>query len=637
MCGIAGVVYYRDAAQRPPVDQRLLEAMAEAMVHRGPDDQGFHNDAGVGLAFRRLSIIDLDGGHQPMANADGSTVVVFNGEIYNYQTLRTQLQRHGHNFVTNADTETLVHGYDRWGPSVTNHLNAMFGFAVWDKTNQRLTLARDHLGIKPLYYHDDGDRIVFGSEMRAILADPTVPREIDEEALNVLLTFGYLPSPLTLFRSIRKLRPGHRLVADHRGSRIERFWNTVPNPNHQITEAAAVEEYITLVNNAVERQMMSDVPIGSLLSGGVDSGMVTAVMSRVNNEQGLGPVPTFTIGFGDDFIWDETKDAQVTSNLFGTDHTTYTLQSNDVVDFFTSSVLHLEEPVLSESTFAYHQLTKGARERVKVVLTGQGADEPWAGYARYLGERYAPNVRWAINNRLTKRAIDAMPDSSVYASRVRRAAESLGERDNLSRFVNIHQVFDADSLTNVLHGDLLTDHDNVDVAGPMRYWQRDVAHLDGLAQLTYIDTRMSLPDDLLLYSDKLAMANSLETRVPLLDVEIIEFIERLPTYLKLSGREGKRIHKLAADHWLPDEVINRQKRGFATPIDEWFKNDLEGFLQDTMLASDSVSNTFFSSDEVNRLLTEHRSGARNHRRKLSTLLSFEIWHRQFVPTSSSTL
>ena len=634
MCGIAGVVYYGDAAQRPLVDQRVLDAMASAMVHRGPDDQGFFRDPGVGLAFRRLSIIDLEGGHQPMTNADGSTVVVFNGEIYNFELLRTQLQRHGHNFVTNADTETLVHGYDRWGPSVTNHLNAMFGFAVWDTTNQRLTLARDHLGIKPLYYHDDGERIVFGSEMRAILADPTVPREIDEEALNVLLAFGYLPSPLTLFKGIRKLRPGHRLVADHRGSRIERFWNTIPNPDSNITEADAIEEYVALVNDAIERQMVSDVAVGSLLSGGVDSGMVTAVMSRVNNKRGLGPVPTFTIGFGEDFIWDETKDAQVTSELFGTDHTTYTLQADDFVDFFTSSVLHLEEPVLSESTFAYHQLTKGAREKVKVVLTGQGADEPWAGYARYLGEHYTPKVRWAMNNPLTKRAINTMPDSSVYASRLRRATESLGERDDLARFVNIHQVFDSGSLTNVLHGDLRTGRDNIDVAGPMRYWQQDVAHLDGLAQLTYIDTRMSLPDDLLLYSDKLAMANSLETRVPLLDVEIIEFIERLPTRLKLSGREGKLVHKKAADHWLPPEVINRQKRGFATPTDEWFQGDLDDFLHDTMLAPDSASNTFFSTDEVNRLLAEHRSGTRNHRRKLSTLLSFEIWHRQFVPISA---
>ncbi len=636
MCGIAGVFHY---VTREPVDRDLLREMADSMVHRGPDDAGYYLDDGVGFGFRRLSIIDIEGGHQPMSNGDESTWAMLNGEIYNFRELRAELESSGHRFRTASDTETIVHGYDRWGPQVTNHLNGMFGLAVWDRTEQQLVLARDHMGIKPLYYFDDGRRLIFGSELRTILTDPTVQREVDPAALRIFLTYGYLPSPYTLFANIRKLQPGHRLIAGRNGVRIERYWTTIPRIDTNITVGDAVDNYTSLVNDAVDRQMVSDVPVGSLLSGGVDSGIVTAAMCAAAKKNSQSdPVQTFTVGFGDDFEWDEIEDAAETANILGTTHQSFEIEATDFADFFETSTWHLEEPVLSQSTFAYYQLTKQASEHVTVVLTGQGADEPWAGYHRYFGERYGGNVRWLVDNPLTHGVMSRLPGSNRHASRLRRATESLGEHDPLSRFVNIHSVFGDTDIASLLHDDLASDVLDVDAADPMRYWQRDVSHLDGLAQLLYIDSRMSLPDDLLLYGDKLAMANSLETRVPLIDVEVMEFVETLPANFKLRGRNTKHVHKLAASNWLPDHVINRIKRGFATPVDAWFQGELDSFLNDTMLAPDSACSEFFKRSELDRILAEHRSGTRNHRRKLTTLLGFELWHRQFIrgskPTSS---
>ncbi len=627
MCGIAGIYNY---ATREPADAHIVGQMATSMTHRGPDDSGTYFGDGIGFGFRRLSIIDIEGGHQPMANANESTWVMLNGEIYNYKELRTQLTSHGHRFRTASDTEAVVEGYDRWGNQVTNHLNGMFGLAVWDNSKRQLLLARDHMGIKPLYFHDDGRRILFGSEMRSILQDPSVAREVDPAALRIFLTYGYLPSPHTLFKNIQKLAPGHRLIVNESGARLERYWNAIPHIDRTIDIESATERYTELVNQAVSRQMVSDVPVGSLLSGGVDSGMVTASMMRTSPES----VQSFTVGFGKDFIWDEVDDAAETARLLGTEHRSFDIDASGFADFFQASTWHLEEPVLSESTFAYHELTKFAARHVSVVLTGQGADEPWAGYARYLGERYGKSVRSLVGSSAAHNVMGHLP-SNLYTERLRRATDSLGEHNDLQRFVNIHQVFGSNDVNDLVHRDLRDETRDVDPLEPMRYWQRDVTHLDGLSQLLYIDSRMSLPDDLLLYGDKLAMANSLETRVPLLDKEVMEFVETLPPSFKLRGRSGKHVHKLAAKNWLPDQVINRRKRGFATPVDAWFQGELDTFLHDTMLAADSACGDHFERTELDQILAEHKNGVRNNRRKLTTLLSFELWHRQFMRNSVS--
>ena len=618
MCGICGIFHYR---RDEDVPRPLVEAMATSIRHRGPDDEGFHFDGRIGFGFRRLSIIDLETGHQPLANEDDTRWVMLNGEIYNYRELRRELEGAGHRFRTRTDTETIVHGYEEWGAAVTSRLNGIFGFALWDAPTASLLLARDHLGVKPLYYYDDGSRLLFGSEIKAILQDDRVPREIDLESLAIFLALGFVPSPRTLFQGIRKIPPGHRLHVDGRGVRLERYWHTVPQIR-DIHEAEAVEEYARRFRLAVERQMVSDVPVGSLLSGGVDSAMVTAVMQELSPQ----PVSTFSIGFEEPGDWNEIEEAAASARLLGTDHQDVRISARDYVDFFAESLWHLEEPVLSQSTFAFYYLTRMARRNVKVVLTGQGADEPLAGYDRYRGEKLAGSLGWLAGSPVSRRLVAALP----RAEKLRRAAQSLGERDPLQRFASIHALFAAEDTRKLLRPQLASALAGFDPAQPIRAWQQDVQHLDGLSQLLYIDTRLSLPDDLLFYGDKLSMANSLEARVPILDYELVEFIETLPPALKLRGLTGKYVHKQAARRWLPEHVIRRPKKGFATPVDAWFQSALDGFVRETLLGSDSACREYFEPAAVAALLDEHRERKRDHRRRIFALLSFEVWHRRFL-------
>lgn len=621
MCGICGIFHYRrDGAVR----DSLVQQMAASLRHRGPDDEGFHVDGPIGLGFRRLSIIDLETGHQPIPNEDSSRWVILNGEIYNYRELRRELEDAGHRFRTRSDTETLVHGHEAWGADVTNHLNGIFGFALWDAASHSLLLARDHLGVKPLYYFDDGERLLFGSEIKAILQDPEVPRELDPEALGIFLSLGFVPSPRTLFRGIRKLPPGHRLQVDSRGAALRRYWRKIPELQ-PLADGEAIEAYSQLFEKAVSRQMVSDVPVGSLLSGGVDSAMVTAVMRQHSPHQ----VTTFSIGFEEEGDWNELDDAAETARFLGTSHEERRIRVEDYLEFFPRSLWHLEEPVLSQSTFAFYSLTQLARQKVKVVLTGQGADEPWAGYDRYRGEKLSGSLGWLAGSPVSRRLVQALP----RAEKLRRAAHALGERDPLQRFSGIHSLFAPELAQRLLRPELAASVGACDPSEPIRSWQKDVEHLDGLTQLLYIDTRLSLPDDLLFYGDKLAMANSLEARVPILDVELVEFVESLPPSLKLRGLTGKYVHKRAARRWLPEAIVRRRKKGFATPVDGWFQHELDGYVRETLLGPASACREYFDPRGLEVLLQEHRQGRRDHRRRIFALLSFELWHRRFLESS----
>lgn len=598
--------------------------MAASLAHRGPDDEGFHVEGPIGLGFRRLSIIDLETGHQPIPNEDESRWVILNGEIYNYRDLRRELETAGHRFRSRSDTETIVHGHEAWGDEVTNRLNGIFGFAVWDASDRTLLLARDHLGVKPVYWYDDGQRLLFGSEIKAILQDRSVPRELDLEALGIFLSLGFVPSPRTLFKGIRKLPPGHRLQVDAKGARLVRYWRKIPQIQ-DISEADAIDAYAQLFQRAVERQMVSDVPVGSLLSGGVDSAMVTAVM-RGHSPY---PVTTFSIGFEEEGDWNELDDAADTARFLGTSHEDLRISAQDYVDFFPQSLWSLEEPVLSQSTFAFYYLSRLARQKVKVVLTGQGADEPWAGYDRYRGEKLAGSLGWLAGNPMSRRLVRTLP----RAEKLRRATHALGERDPAQRFAGIHALFAPEDSQRLLRAEVADTVGRCDPTEPIRFWQQDVEHLDGLSQLLYVDTRLSLPDDLLFYGDKLAMANSLEARVPILDVELVEFVESLPPSLKLRGLTGKYAHKRAARRWLPDAIVHRRKKGFGTPVDGWFQNELDGFVRETLLAPRSACSEYFEPRAVETLLQEHRQGRRDHRRRIFALLSFELWHRRFLQSS----
>jgi asparagine synthase (glutamine-hydrolysing) len=619
MCGICGIYNYATSA---PASPAVLESMAASIRHRGPDDDGFHIDGSLGFGFRRLSIIDLTTGHQPMANEDSTCWIILNGEIYNYRNLRADLLSAGHTFRTQSDTETIVHGYEQWGADVTKRLNGIFGFALWDAPRRELLLARDQLGVKPVYYYDDGKRLLFASEIKAILQDETVPREIDLEALAIFLAYGYVPSPRTLFKGIRKIPPGWRLHVNERGARLERYWCEVPVIRHDLSEREAIDEYARLMRQAVERQMVSDVPVGALLSGGVDSGVVTAIMSELTNAA----VRTFSVGFEEEGDWNELVEAEDTARRFKTEHYPLRISARDYLDFFAESFWYLDEPVLSQSTFAFYYLSKLAREHVKVVLTGQGADEPLAGYDRYRGEKLASSLGWLAGSPLSRGLVGALP----RAEKLKRAARSLSERDPVTRFAEIHALFaDADRRA-LLRPETALALDGFDTRQPIRALQAEVAHLDPLAQLLYTDTRMSLPDDLLMYGDKMSMANSLEARVPLLDPDLVMFIESLPVSMKLRGMTGKYVHKRACERWLPLSTIRRRKKGFATPVDEWFQKSLDGYVRDTVLAPGSACTEYFEARAIEQMLEEHRSRRRDHRRRIFALLSFELWHRRFL-------
>jgi asparagine synthase (glutamine-hydrolysing) len=615
MCGIAGE-YRRDGR---PVDRRTLVEMADAMVHRGPDDAGYRSENGpIGFAFRRLSIIDLDGGNQPLATEDGSIWVLGNGEIYNYRELKTELISLGHTFATGSDIEVVVHGYRQWGIDVVDRLNGMFALAIWDDNLKRLVLVRDHLGIKPLYYADGPDRIRFGSEIRAVTADGSIQRTLDQDSVRLFLHFGYLPAPHTLLAGVRKLPPGHLLIADESGAKVHRYWNPEPQHRRNLSIEDATAEYQGLVDESVARQLVSDVPVGLLLSGGVDSAMVLAAAEKASE----GSIDTFTVGFGEDFRYDESNHAAETAALFGGQHHPIRLDIGSFASTFEESLWSLEEPVLSQSTFAFHLLTAEVRKHLKVVLTGQGADELWAGYDRYLGERYGSKARWLFGSAAAQTVSGKLPGLTRFG----RATSSLGEADPVRRFAAIHQVFAPEQIAAAARGPLAqSDARAEDV---IAYWQEPVSHLDEFSQLLYVDTRMSLADDLLFYGDKLSMANSVEARVPLLDRKLVDFVEELPPAFKLQGRTGKRVHRKAAERMLPKHVLGRPKLGFATPVDEWFAKDLTSAVRSTVLAEDSWCTQNLAPAFINGLIDDHLSGVSNNRRQLTALLSFEIVCRQ---------
>jgi asparagine synthase (glutamine-hydrolysing) len=622
MCGICGFYNYSTGE---PADEQLIRAMTARIRHRGPDDEGLYVDGPLAIGMRRLSIIDVQGGHQPIHNEDKMIWVSFNGEIYNFLELRQELEARGHAFYTRSDTEVIVHSYEEWGDDCVLHINGIFGFAIWDSCRQRLLLARDHFGVKPLYYYDDGKRLLWASEAKALLEDASVPREVDTEALNLFLTFRYVPSPFTMFKGIRKLPSGHRLIMDSRGCRMERYWHPRPQGNGALSE----QDYVTLLQErleaAVRRQMISDVPVGALLSGGIDSAAVVAIMSELTDH----PVRTFTVGFKDANDINELKEARATAVLFGTEHREVVLDSLNYQQWLQQATWHMDEPVCTTSALAMSFVCELAREHVKVVLTGQGADEPHAGYHRYLGERYGLLYRWLpepFRERVVRPLIEILPRQE----RIKRAVRSLGTRDATKRFAQIYAVFSEEMKTALWQPELRPGVSNDAVLKVINYWRQGIDHLDPLVQMAYVDARLELADDLLMYGDKMSMANSVEARVPFLDLEYMAVAEALPASLRIRGLTHKYIHKKAIEKWLPQDIICRPKKGFDTPVDRWFRSELAGYVRYTLLAPSSACNIYFNPDTIDSMLCDHIKGRQDHRRQLFSLLVFELWHRQFI-------
>jgi asparagine synthase (glutamine-hydrolysing) len=619
MCGICGQYNYLTDAR---VDAQAIKRMTDALVHRGPDDEGQYISGSMGLGFRRLSIIDLDGGRQPMTDAERTVYVVFNGEIYNFSELKSELQDCGYIFRTNSDTEVIVHGYKYWGIDVLDHLNGMFGLAVWDANKKQLMLARDRMGIKLLYYRLESGQLRFGSEIRAILACECHKPEIDPVALNLFLRYRYTPSPLTLFKGIKKLAPGTRLIVENGQPRFERWWNFQPvplDPMPSIEEAE--EELLELYTRAVRRQLISDVPLGLLLSGGLDSGLLLALMNQNGNDW-----KTYTVGFGDQFRDDELVAAAHTAKTLGASNVSIELDRETFNTSFSRVIAALEEPVATPSVVPMYHLCQRAREDVKVVLMGQGPDELFGGYMRHLGVRYSGYWRslpkWVRTPLCSTLA--ALPRNET----LKRGLFSLEIPDRLRMYQQVFSLMPGALIDDLFQDGVLPENPGDKI---LECWDDLVPLMnktDEMGGLQFLEIRSSLPDELLMYGDKLSMAHGLEARVPYLDQEVVEYVERLSASYKVRWGSRKWLHRRVCSNFLPKELVRRRKLNFAaTIVDDWFRQSADAQINDTLLSNESLIYSYLRPKAVGRLVQEHRSGWRDNHKILFSLVVLEEWLR----------
>jgi asparagine synthase (glutamine-hydrolysing) len=619
MCGIAGQFNF---VRKEPVEPDTIRRMTESIRHRGPDAEGYFIAGPVGLGFRRLSIIDLAGGHQPMSDAEETVWVIFNGEIYNYRELRAELQSKGHQFRTKSDTEVIVHGYKEWGTEVFNHLNGMFGLAIWDVPNQRLVVARDAMGIKLIYYEIDNGTLTFGSEIRPIHAAKDSQPEVDPVALNLFLRFRYTPSPLTIFQGIRKLAPGTMLVVEKGQCREKRWYKFIPTPfpTPKKKEEAA-SELLDLYRSAVKRHLLSDVPVGVLLSGGLDSGLLLALM----NEQG-GPWPAYTVGYGQSFEDDELTDAAETAALLGARHIRVKLDQTEFERSLPKIVECLEEPIATSSIVPMYFVSQRARQDVKVALIGQGPDELFGGYKRHLGIHYGSWWRGlpAGLRSMAGLAVNRLPRNEM----LKRGVRSLGSDDRLTRYQHVFSLAPPETVDGLFRDDILPQRNGHELVDYWRELLPQMKYTDELGGFQLLEVRSSLPDELLMYADKLSMAHSLEVRVPYLDRTVVEYVQRLGANLKVRKGTRKWLHRQVCQSYLPPRILKRKKRGFAANVvDQWFHSSLNGALPEVLLDESSLMYGLLSPKPVRSLLQDHQSGRQDNHKLLFSLVMVEQWLR----------
>jgi len=622
MCGICGIFNFASAR---PVDRLRIEDMCRAMTHRGPDSQGLLIDGLLGLGMRRLSVIDPEGGSQPMTGETPGIHVVCNGEIYNFRELRRELEAKGHRFATRSDTEVIVHGYEQWGRAVLARLNGMFGLAIWDSAARRLVLGRDPFGVKPLYYARGDGAISFASEVRSLWCGGGVSRSIDLAAVEQYLRYRFVPAPLTAFAGIRKLEAGQALQIDERGVEAFHYSRQGTADLGAVVEAEVTERLWQLIERAVDRQLVADVPLGVMLSGGTDSSVIAAIAA----ERSHGPLQTFTVGFTGEYRDNEFERARSVASRLGADHHELVISASDFAGFYEQAVFSLEEPVATSSTYPYFRLCEFARRSVTVALTGQGADEPFAGYARHLAERYGAVYRTApaAARRMIRRGVDLLPRNE----QLKRGAAAGSFTDAAWRFEATYSLTD-EPLRQALYRPSLRAQT---MGSAVESLLSEVSGGDDLHRMLYVDARFSLPDNLLLYGDKMSMATSLEARVPFLDLPLMEFAEAIPSRMKIRRSTQKHILKKALGRWVPKEVVRARKIGFNTPVDEWFRGELSSTIRDRLLAPDSLCVSLLNASALARLLEEHRTGRHNHQRLLFSLLTLEVWNEQFMTPSDA--
>ncbi len=633
MCGIVGKLKFDAEAT---VARPEIETMLAPIVHRGPDGSGIYLDGNVGLGHRRLSIIDLSTGDQPMANEDETVWIAFNGEIYNFPELRDQLHAKGHVFRSRSDTEVIVHAYEEYGPDCVTHLRGMFAFAIWDANRRRLFVARDRVGIKPLYYCQTSQALYFASELKAIVADPAVPREIHLPAVRAFFSFNYLPGEDTLLQGIHKLLPGHYLVAEHGGVIKRQYWNLdYTRERWHMPFGEAAEELRTLLASTVRDHMIADVPVGVLLSGGVDSSAVLSFAIYGTDKQ----VKTFTVGFDGGQVVDERPFAKLAAERFGTEHYDISISAEDFWDFLPSYVWHMEEPVNEPPAVALYYVSKLARNHVKVVLSGEGGDEAFGGYPNYPNMLKLQRLQSALTGLARPVGAAAMLlGSAIGDERVERYGYALGRplaAHYFSRTSGPAAFFNRYA-RRLFTPEFMEYTASLSPAGYMAGLLADVKDQPLLDQMLYADTKTWLPDDLLIKADKITMANSLELRVPLLDHKVLEFAASLPQEFKVKGRETKRVLKAAFARVLPEEILRRKKAGFPVPYGSWLRNGLRQPVEDVLLSPEARSRGYFRKGAVARLLHANARQGR-HSREIFCLLTLELWHRSGLLWPRSSL
>jgi asparagine synthase (glutamine-hydrolysing) len=607
--------------------------MCRQVVHRGPDDEGIYVKGGLGLGMRRLSIIDLASPCPPVFNEDGTVCIVYNGEAYNFQELRRTLRNRGHVFRTDTDTEVLVHAYEEYGAQFVKKLRGMYAFALWDEPKKRLVLARDRLGKKPLYYTVIDGTIWFCSEIKSILVDPQVPREVDVESLDLYLTFNYVPAPRTIFEGIRALPPAHMLICENGSIKVERYWNLNAAPRKQVDEEECLQELYGRLEESVRMRLVSDVPLGAFLSGGIDSSIIVGLMASLSDR----PVKTFSIGFAEE-EYSELAYARLVAERFGTDHREYIVTS-DVEELIPKLVYHFDEPVGDSSAIPTYYVAKMTRESVTVALSGDGGDELFAGYGKY-------PILWRIAG---KGAVNTLGRAIVSRAMLAAEAGRLGAGEVLYRIQRgLGYRCSTAAYRDYVWRCRFDEHLKNKVYAPeMRKWlgqQRGWKYYeskadeweggDAISKILYVDLTSYLPDDLLVKTDITSMANSLEVRTPFLDHPFVEFASRLPNAMKLRNGGTKYILKRAFERLLPKEICRRGKMGFSIPIDKWFREDLREYADRVLLHGHKDLTRYFDEDALKAMLDEHCKGTRQYGIQLWLLSNFAVWHEMYIQGSA---
>lgn len=632
MCGICGVTYFDRTMS---VGEPQIERMCAAITHRGPDDQGWYIRQNTAIGMRRLSIIDLATGHQPISNEDGSVWIVFNGEIYNHLELRGELQKRGHTFRTRSDTEAILHAYEEFGEDCPTKLNGMFAFAIFDEKRQKLFLARDRIGIKPLYYYRDAGKFAFGSELKAILQLEDVQRRVDPRALDLFMTYEYIPAPYSIFEDIRKLPPGHFLTLQDGRMRIKPYWCLEFQEREMVNEEAVCEELRALLQDAVKIRLMSEVPLGAFLSGGIDSSSVVALMSRVMDR----PVKTFSIGF-EESSYNETQFAQTIASKFNAEHHEFVIQPQ-ALELTEKLIGFLDEPFGDFSIFPTYLVSKMARDYVTVVLSGDGGDELFAGYDTYVADQVARS--FARLPRVLRRGMieplaEGLPPTQKkkgLVNRFKRFVEGTRLPEDLQH--TRWMIFLQDAEKALLYSpDMQSRLDGHSSHDFIRQHFQGTQSDDLVNRQLYVDIKSYLVDDILVKVDRMSMAVSLEARVPFLDHRFVEFTATLPSRLKMRGRSTKYILKRAMQPLLPEEILTRGKEGFSIPIKNWLRNDLKSLMLDVLAPARIKREGFFDPDYVQKLVTEHLEGRENHSHRLWAMMVFGIWQDIYLRSGKRT-